>query len=73
MNQLLIDVGLVHDPIDWLDSPHLALWTVLIANIWLGIPFFFLLLYSALQEVPEEIKEAAIIDGASAHGSGSAS
>ena len=56
---------MVHHGVDWLDDPHLALWTILIANIWLGVPFFTLLLYSALQDVPAEIKEAAIIDGAS--------
>jgi multiple sugar transport system permease protein len=64
VNQLLIDVGLVRHAIDWLDDPHLALWTVLIANIWLGVPFFTLLLYSALQDVPLEVKEAALMDGA---------
>lgn len=66
VNQLLMDVGLVHHAIDWLDDPHLALWTVLIANIWLGVPFFTLLLYSALQDVPVEVKEAALMDGAGA-------
>jgi multiple sugar transport system permease protein len=64
VNQLLMDVGLAHHAIDWLDDPHLAPWTVLIANIWLGVPFFTLLLYSALQNVPVEVKEAALIDGA---------
>ncbi len=64
VNQILTDIGLVHHPIDWLDDPHLALWTVLIANIWLGVPFFTLLLYSALQDVPVEVKEAALMDGA---------
>ncbi|HYA44423.1 MAG TPA: sugar ABC transporter permease [Acidimicrobiales bacterium] len=64
INQLLMDVGLAHHQIDWLDDPHLALWTVLIANIWLGVPFFTLLLYSALQDVPVEVKEAALMDGA---------
>lgn len=64
VNQLLINVGLANQPIDWLDNPHLALWTVLIANIWLGVPFFTLLLYSALQDVPVEVKEAALMDGA---------
>ena len=64
VNQILVDIGLVHHPIDWLDDPHLALWTVLIANIWLGVPFFTLLLYSALQDVPVEVKEAALMDGA---------
>ena len=66
VNQLLMDVGLARHPIDWLDDPHLALWTVLIANIWLGVPFFTLLLYSALQDVPVEVKEAALMDGAGA-------
>lgn len=64
VNQILLDIGLAHHPIGWLDSPQLALPTVLIANIWLGVPFFFLLLYSGLQDVPVEVKEAAIMDGA---------
>lgn len=64
INQLLVAIGLSHHPIQWLNDPHLALWTILIANIWLGVPFFTLLLYSALQDVPVEVKEAATIDGA---------
>ena len=64
INQVLANVGLVHSPVQWLDDPGLALWTILIANIWLGVPFFTLLLYSALQDVPIEVKEAAVIDGA---------
>jgi multiple sugar transport system permease protein len=64
VNQLLMDVGLAHHPIQWLNDPHLAMWTILVANIWLGVPFFTLLLYSALQDVPVEVKEAALIDGA---------
>ncbi|HUK98032.1 MAG TPA: sugar ABC transporter permease [Gaiellaceae bacterium] len=66
VNQVLIDAGVVHQPVQWLNDPHIALWTILIANIWLGVPFFTLLLYSALQDVPLEVREAAIIDGASA-------
>src|SRR5262249_43269798 len=66
VNQLLKTIGVTHHPVQWLNDPHLAFWTILIANIWLGIPFFTLLLYSALQDVPAEVKEAAIIDGASA-------
>ena len=64
VNQVLMNVGLAHHPIQWLNDPDLALWTILIANIWLGVPFFTLLLYSALQDVPVEVKEAAVIDGA---------
>jgi multiple sugar transport system permease protein len=64
VNQVLMNVGLVDHPIQWLNDPDVALWTILVANIWLGIPFFTLLLYSALQDVPLEVKEAAVIDGA---------
>jgi multiple sugar transport system permease protein len=64
VNQLLASLGLIDDPTQWLNDPHLALWTIIIANIWLGIPFFTLLLFSALQDVPMEVREAAIIDGA---------
>jgi multiple sugar transport system permease protein len=64
INQLLTTVGLTDHPIQWLNDPHLAFWTILVGNIWLGIPFFTLLLYSALQDVPVEVKEAATIDGA---------
>ncbi len=66
INQVLVGTGLVHNPVDWLGTTNYALLTVTIANIWLGVPFFTLLLYSALQEVPAEVKEAAMIDGASA-------
>jgi len=66
VNQILVDIGLVHRPVDWLDTPQLGLVSILIANIWLGVPFFFILLYSALQDVPVEVKEAAFMDGAGA-------
>ncbi len=66
INQVLTSLGLVDSPVQWLNDPHLAFWTILVANIWLGVPFFTLLLYSALQDVPAEIKEAAVIDGAGA-------
>jgi multiple sugar transport system permease protein len=64
VNQILLDVGLVNAPIGFLLSPGWAYVTVLITNIWLGVPFFTVLLFSALQDVPPELKEAAMIDGA---------
>jgi multiple sugar transport system permease protein len=64
VNQVLLDVHLIHQPIGYLLSPGWAYVTVLITNIWLGVPFFTVLLYSALQDVPPELKEAAMIDGA---------
>jgi multiple sugar transport system permease protein len=64
VNQILLDVHLINQPIGYLLSPGWAYVTVLITNIWLGVPFFTVLLYSALQDVPPELKEAAMIDGA---------
>ncbi|WP_396450694.1 carbohydrate ABC transporter permease [Actinomadura sp.] len=53
-------------PVDWLTSPHWSLASVTIANIWIGIPFNLVILYSGLQSVPDELYEAAALDGASA-------
>jgi multiple sugar transport system permease protein len=49
----------------WLVSPQTALLAVIVANIWLGIPFHMLLLYAGLQGIPRELYEATSIDGAS--------
>ncbi|MEA5456773.1 sugar ABC transporter permease [Sinomonas sp. JGH33] len=50
--------------INWLTSPDLALASVTIANIWIGIPFNLVILYSGLQNIPAELYEAASLDGA---------
>ena len=52
------------DPVNWLTSPDWALTSVIIANIWIGIPFNLVVLYSGLQAIPGEVYEAAAIDGA---------
>ncbi|MEV5436635.1 sugar ABC transporter permease [Streptomyces sp. NPDC052682] len=53
------------DPVGWLTSPDWALASVVIANIWIGIPFNLVILYSGLQNIPAELYEAASLDGAS--------
>lgn len=52
------------EQINWLTSPDTALLAVTIANIWLGIPFNLVILYSGLQNIPGEVYEAASLDGA---------
>ena len=54
------------DPVNWLTSPHWALVSVIIANIWIGIPFNLVVLYGGLQAISTDIYEAADLDGASA-------
>ncbi|WP_419999384.1 carbohydrate ABC transporter permease [Streptomyces boninensis] len=52
--------------INWLTSPDWALTAVIIANIWLGVPFNLVLLHAGLQNIPDELYEAAALDGAGA-------
>ncbi|MFG3343127.1 carbohydrate ABC transporter permease [Glycomyces sp. NPDC048151] len=54
------------EQVNWLTSPDTALTAVIIANIWLGIPFNLVILYSGLQQIPPETYEAASLDGANA-------
>ncbi|MFC5298572.1 MAG: carbohydrate ABC transporter permease [Brachybacterium tyrofermentans] len=64
LNQSLKAIGLISAPIPWLTSSDTALIAVVMVNIWLGIPFNVVLLYSGLQAIPTELYEAAEIDGA---------
>ena len=52
--------------INWLTSPDSALWSVIVANIWLGIPFNLVILYAGLQNISGDLYEAAALDGANA-------
>jgi multiple sugar transport system permease protein len=62
VNSALGWVGI--DPVNWLTTPDWALVSVIIANIWIGIPFNLVVLYSGLQAIPGEVYEAAALDGA---------
>lgn len=64
LNQTLSALGLISSPIPWLTSSDTALIAVVLVNIWLGVPFNVVLLYSGLQAIPGELYEAAEIDGA---------
>ncbi|RCS60151.1 ABC transporter permease subunit [Microbacterium sp. JB110] len=50
--------------IPWLTDPWMAKVSVLIVNIWLGFPYMFLVCTGALQSIPDELQEAATVDGA---------
>jgi len=66
LNSLLLDWGLIQDKIIWLGTPKMAMLSVQMVNIWRGIPFFGISLLAGLQAIPQELYEAADIDGASA-------
>jgi multiple sugar transport system permease protein len=63
-NQVLVAFGA--NPQDWLGDPNLALASVIVVDIWHWTPFCFLLILAGLESLPEDIYEAAKIDGATA-------
>ena len=64
------DFGLINNllglDINWLGSAWWARVAVLITNLWLGFPYWFIVCTGALQAIPSDVKEAAAIDGAGA-------
>ncbi|WP_411149146.1 carbohydrate ABC transporter permease [Streptomyces sp. A30] len=62
VNAALHAVGV--GPVNWLTSPSWSLTSVIIANIWIGVPFNLVVLYSGLQSIPAGLHEAAALDGA---------
>jgi multiple sugar transport system permease protein len=65
INELLLSLRLLDHPVEWLVNPQTALWAVIIANIWIGIPFNMILITTGLSTIPGDIYESANIDGAS--------
>lgn len=64
VNDLLIRARILESPLGFLSDPKLAMVSVIVANVWYGIPFFAIMLLAALQSVPKELYESAEIDGA---------
>jgi multiple sugar transport system permease protein len=64
INDILRRVGLLTVPIAWLSDVNLAMPAVIFANIWRGIPFFSIMILAGLQAIPDEVYEAATVDGA---------
>jgi multiple sugar transport system permease protein len=62
INQIVRMVGL--GPFPWLADPTYAFPATIVANIWIGFPFNFILLYAGMRSIPIEVYEAAKIDGA---------
>ena len=48
----------------WLGNPYWARFCVILVNVWVGSPFFMIMYLAALKSVPEQLHEAAAIDGA---------
>lgn len=66
INAILLELHLIREPIGWLIQEQTAMWGLIIANSWVGIPFNMLLLTTGLNNISTDVYEAASIDGANA-------
>ena len=64
LNALLLTLGLIDKPIAWLATPAGAMGGVVLAKTWLSVPLFTAFFLAGLQSLPQELVEAARIDGA---------
>lgn len=64
LNHALSSLGIIEQEVSWLENPDLALPSVAMASIWKGFPLVMVLLLAGLQSIPDELYEAAAIDGA---------
>src|SRR5262245_19066831 len=64
INWTLYRLSVIHGRIDWLGDPDLAMISVIINNVWRGVPLYAISLLAGLQTINPELQEAAAIDGA---------
>jgi multiple sugar transport system permease protein len=64
LNDILLRLGLIENPVAWLASPHLAQTSLIAANTWKFFPLVMITLLAGLQDVSPELVEATQVDGA---------
>ncbi len=64
INHILRSLHLISKNIEWLTTPGTAMFALVCANIWIGIPFNMILISTGLTTIPKEVYESASIDGA---------
>ncbi len=64
LNQLLLDLGLITERIQFLNDPFIAKVTVILVNLWLGFPIFMVMMLGVFANIDQSVYEAASVDGA---------
>ena len=63
INEILLKLHIISEPIEWLLGQKSSMWSLVITNIWIGIPFNMILLVTGLSTIPKSVYESASIDG----------
>jgi multiple sugar transport system permease protein len=66
LNDLLLRAHVIDQPVAWLSHPQTSFAAIMLTLVWQGFPFFAVMILAGLQTVPQELYEAARIDGATA-------
>jgi len=64
INYILRTAGFIEENVEWLTTPGTAMIAVVVANVWIGIPFNTILISTGLTTIPQELYESASVDGA---------
>jgi putative chitobiose transport system permease protein len=63
VNSALQSLGIIQQPVQWLADPNLVLPIAMLLTIWAGIGYYAVIFLAGLQNIPEELYDAAVIDG----------
>lgn len=65
INGIMVDLGLISRPLVWLADYDLSMFAIIVSIVWKTVGFSMILLLSGMQAIPEELYDAAMVDGAS--------
>jgi len=63
VNGLLLSTGILKEPVQWLADPSFTLPIAMLLTIWIGLGYYMMVFLAGLQNIPEELYDAAVIDG----------
>jgi putative chitobiose transport system permease protein len=66
LNGMLIALGVLKEPVQWLAEPAFTLPIAMLLTIWMGLGYYMMIFLAGLQNIPEELYDAALIDGCNA-------
>jgi multiple sugar transport system permease protein len=66
LNRVLLDLGLIHNPVEWYQDNSTSFWCLVVVGIVVSIPFSTFVMLAGLQAIPADVYEAARVDGAGA-------